>query len=55
MATERTYSYYETSRQWSRELLAMFIVGFVAQRCCGLVCGTSRRVRRMPTRFRAGE
>ncbi|HSC78193.1 MAG TPA: hypothetical protein VLB32_06490 [Candidatus Acidoferrales bacterium] len=30
MATERTYSYYDTSRQWSRELLAMFIVGFVA-------------------------
>ncbi len=30
MATERTYTYYETSRHWSRELLAMFIVGFVA-------------------------
>ncbi len=30
MATERTYHYFESSRQWSRELLAMFIVGFVA-------------------------
>ena len=30
MATERAYTYFESSRQWSRELLAMFITGFVA-------------------------
>ena len=30
MATERTYNYFESSRQWSRELVVMFTVGFVA-------------------------
>ena len=30
MATERTYNYFASSGQWSRELLAMFTVGFVA-------------------------
>ncbi len=30
MATERAYNYFESSRQWSRELLAVFTVGFVA-------------------------
>ena len=30
MATERTYDYFESSRQWSRELLALFLLGFAA-------------------------
>src|SRR5574341_393942 len=30
MATERTHSYFVSSRQWSRELLMMFAMGFVA-------------------------
>ena len=30
MATERAYNYFESSRQWSRELLVTFLVGFVA-------------------------
>ncbi|HXE74604.1 MAG TPA: hypothetical protein VNN18_03065 [Candidatus Xenobia bacterium] len=30
MATERTYNYFESSRQWSRELLVLFLLGFVA-------------------------
>ncbi len=30
MATGSTYNYFESSRQWNRELLVMFTVGFVA-------------------------